>query len=712
MAFLVSPGVQVQEKDLTNIIPAVSTSIGAVAGLFEWGPALEVTSVSSESNLIDQFGYPKTSTVQGANNREDWYTAANFLSYSNNLQVVRLLPDGARNSASEPFLAETNKFTTVITSTPNGTPAFTVAYDGTNTVTFTPDDPTDLGSIAAGFFDAVVGAGVTGAVIDSDAIAGLVDPTVLYEAGALTLPASQTVNGVDFTFFSNEELDTGSTNSTSASIKNLDDFLIEESTLVNGSVYARYPGKLGDAIGVVIVDSGIADSDFDNTPVIGDSTTLANIFDEKPGSSVWANNSYGDLKDEVHVVVFTTSNEITGNTNEILETYEYLSKAKNGKTADNAPNYYVDVINSASKWIHIRNEQTAATNGVVPYVAGTKHAIGDKILSQSTDTFSSLLTNFGVSGVRKYNLSGGGDGALVTDQDYIEAYELFSDVERIEVNLLISGCQGIRNGQTSKVVQKYVIELAERRKDCIAFVSPSYAAAVTAPTAAKIVDYFNNSTDGFNSSSYAVFDSGWKRQYDRYNDEYFWIPLNADIAGLSARTDYTNEAWYSPAGLNRGFIRNVVKLSFNPSQTDRDIIYPKRINPVVTLRGQGTVLYGDKTALSRPSAFDRINVRRLFIVLEKAIATAARYQLFEFNDDITRRIFINAVEPFLGDVKNKRGLTDFKVVCDESNNTGEVIDQNRFVADIYIKPTRSINFITLSFSAVRTGVSFSEATGA
>ena len=287
----------------------------------------------------------------------------------------------------------------------------------------------------------------------------------------------------------------------------------------------------------------------------------------------------------------------------------------------------------------------------------------------------------------------------------MRAWDIFNDVEVVDVNLLITG-------DASVTVQKYVIDIAETRKDCVAFVSPGYDAAVINPTADTIVDYFNNSTTGFNSSSYAVFDSAWKRQYDRHNDEYFWIPLNSDIAGLCARSDYNAEAWFSPAGLNRGFIRNVVKLSYNPNQAGRDRLYTNRVNPVVTFRGQGTLLYGDKTALSRPSAFDRINVRRLFITLQKAISTASKYQLFEFNDDITRRLFVNAVEPYLADIKSRRGITDFRVVCDTSNNTGEVIDSNRFVADIYIKPNRSINFIRLNFAAVRSGVSFSEILGA
>ena len=706
MAFLVSPGVQVKERDLTNIIPAVSTSIGGFAGVAEWGPALEATTVSSEADLIAQFGYPRLSSVAGSNTRSDWYAAANFLGYANNLQFVRVLPDGARNAASESVIADTNSISAVLTGTAPSTPAaMTVAYDGTTTVTFTPAIGSSLDAIANAFDAALKTAGITGVSIDSEGIPLITDPTILYSSSGIDLPATQTVSGVTFSFFQNTELEADVIATTSASIKNLNDFLIEQTTLVNGSVYARYPGKLGNSIGIMLVDALIDDSDFQNTVVIGDATTLKDIFNTIPKTSVWAETAFGSaMADEMHVVVYTTDTQITGNSNEILETYAYVSKAKNAKTADGAQNYYVDVINTASKWIYIRNEETAAQNPVVPYAAGTKSVIG-KVLSGSSEfPFAQLLTNIGLAGIRKHQMNGGSNGTVVTDANYMAAYDIMQDVETVDVSLLITG-------ERSKTVQKYVIEIANTRKDCIAFVSPDYTSAVTAPTAKKITEYFNNSVDGFNSTSYAVFDSGWKRQYDRYNDEYFWAPLNADIAGLSARTDYTNEAWYSPAGLNRGFIKNVVKLSFNPTQTDRDTLYPLRVNPVVTLRGQGTLLYGDKTALSRPSAFDRINVRRLFIVLQKAIATAAKYQLFEFNDDLTRRLFVNAVEPFLADIKSKRGLTDFKVVCDGSNNTGEVVDGNRFVADIYIKPTRSINFITLNFTAVRTGVAFSEVAG-
>ena len=602
MAFLVSPGVQVVEKDLTNIIPAVATAIGGYAGVFEWGPVLEHSTVSSEADLISKFGYPKISANAQSNSRDDWYAVANFLAYSNACQVVRILPEGARNAVSE---------------------------------------------------------------LDAD---------------------SDTYNY--------------------ASIKNYDDFLTESSSLINGSVYARYPGALGNGLGVLIVDASINDSDWENTQFIPSNTSrLVDLFDAKPGSSVWATTNHGDVEDEVHVVIYTTDPTITGTAGEILESYAFLSKAKNGKTADGGVNWYVEAVNSASKWVYLLNEETAATNGVNGDL--NSNSIGATLTAVAEDTFDTFASNVAGtdSGVRRYALAYGTDGTSVTNSNIATGYDVLSDVEVVDVSLLITGSH-------QKTIAKYVIEIGETRKDCVTFVSPDLASAVTSPSSTDIVDYFNNSTDGFNSTSYAFFDSGWKRQYDRYNDEYFWIPLNPDMAGLVARTEATNDAWWSPAGLNRGYIKNVVKLSFNPNQTERDELYKNRVNPVVTMRGQGTLLFGDKTALSRPSAFDRINVRRLFIVLEKAIATAAKYQLFEFNDDFTRRLFVNAVEPFLADVKTRRGVTDFKVVCDESNNTGEVIDGNRFVADIYIKPSRSINFITLNFIAVRTGVSFNEVVGA
>ena len=699
MAFLVSPGVEVKEKDLTNIIPAVASSIGGFAGLFEWGPCDEVTTVASEKDLVAQFGYPRISTNAGSNNRLDWYSAANFLAYSNNLQVVRVLTDGARNSASEPDTIPVGAITIVVSGTPSTTNTVAVPYNGTTTVNVTYAGTDTALTIATKLGAALTTAGVTGVIVD--------DFSVTYPAAGVTLPVATTLDSVAYSYSTAEMVneDDANTFMTSASIRNNNDFLTEYTSLQNGSVYARFPGKMGNSIGVVIIDAGMNDSDFANTPIFG-TVKAGDLFDDRPETSVWGEDNHNaSLNDEVHVVVYTTDTSITGNQNEVLESYAFLSKAKNGKDGNAGPNYYVDVINNASKWIHILNEESAAASGAVVSSGTNTVTIGSSLRTTETAGFKTMVSNINVNGVRRYELNGGKDGATVADANYTKAYGMFKDVETVDVSLLITGSR-------SKTVQKYAIEVAEGRKDCMAFVSPDYASAVTNPSAAKIVNYFNNSTDGFNSTSYAVFDSGWKRQYDRYNDDYFWIPLNADIAGVTARTDLTNDPWWSPAGLNRGFIKNVVKLSFNPDQTARDTLYPKRVNPVVTFRGEGTLLYGDKTALKRPSAFDRINVRRLFIVLEKAVATASKYQLFEFNDDFTRRSFINAVEPFLADVRTRRGLYDFKVVCDESNNTGEVIDNNRFVADIYIKPARSINYITLNFVAVRSGVSFNEVVGA
>lgn len=593
MAFLVSPGVQIKETDLTNIIPAVATSIGGFAGNFEWGPVDEVTTVSSEQSLIDQFGYPKATTAYS--NRVDWYSAANFLAYANNLQLVRVVGTASYNAS---------------------------------------------------------------AGADSD--------------GAVAQPYDS-----------------------DAQIKNALDFSSDSSSLTH-TVYAKYPGTRGNGIGVVLIDAKIDSDSFQTTALFGNEKA-SGLFDTAPATSDWGIKYDSDLKDEVHVVVYTTDETVTGTANEVLETFSYLSKAKNALNNDNGSNYFVDVVNNNSQWIWL-----------------TKNINVDGDSDASALTIGNSLSSLGVgerfkfiggatvatNGITTFDLQGGTDVAA-TDGNKTAGYDLLGDPDQVDVNLLITGGH-------SKTVAKYVIGKAETRKDALAFCSPDTASAVTNPTAKKITNYYSD----FNSTSYAVFDSAHKRQYDRYNDEYFNIPMNADTAGVTARAEFLNDAWFSPAGLNRGFYRNVVKLTYNPDQADRDELYKNRVNPVVTFRGQGTLLYGDKTALSRPSAFDRINVRRLFIVLEKAIATAAKFQLFEFNDDFTRANFVAAVEPFLADVKSRRGMTDFRVVCDTSNNTPAVIDGNRFVADIFIKPSRSINFITLNFVAVRTGVSFEEVAGA
>ena len=317
---------------------------------------------------------------------------------------------------------------------------------------------------------------------------------------------------------------------------------------------------------------------------------------------------------------------------------------------------------------------------------------------------ASGLTFTNVTAVSEVSLANGGDGTAATTAQKLTAYTKFQDAETVEVSLIMAG-----NGDATHIDN--LITIAENRKDAVVFASPERSDVVNIADdntqKNNVVSFFN----GIRSTSYAVFDSGYKYTYDRYNDVYRYVPLNGDIAGLTARTDLIADSWFSPAGLNRGIVRGAVKIAFNPTKAQRDELYRARVNPVATFPGQGTVLFGDKTGLTAPSAFDRINVRRLFITLEKAIATASKFQLFEFNDEFTRANFRNIVEPFLREVQGRRGITDFLVVCDETNNTGEVVDRNEFIAEIFVKPARSINFITLQFIATRTGVSFDEVAG-
>jgi phage tail sheath protein FI len=407
-------------------------------------------------------------------------------------------------------------------------------------------------------------------------------------------------------------------------------------------------------------------------------------FDTAPGTSPYA-ASVGGSGDEVHIIVIDEDGLWTGTAGTILEKFSNLSKASDGKKSDGTNNYYKDAINARSEYIWWMDHPTTVTGSAVwgSTAAGS--------------TFKTLTA------VQNVSLSGGTDDLALTDGEKQSAFSLFANAELFDVSLIMLG-------KASATVAQHVIGICESRLDCIALISPENTSTgdiIIGATSTEI-GYITGYRDALSSTSYAVMDSGYKYQYDRYNDKYRYVPLNGDVGGLCARADFTNDPWFSPGGLNRGQIKNVVRLAVNPNKTQRDTLYKKGVNPVVTFPGEGTVLFGDKTLLAKPSAFDRINVRRLFIVMEKAIATSAKFQLFEFNDSFTRAQFKNLVEPFLRDVQGRRGITDFVVKCDESNNTGEVIDRNEFVADIFVKPNRSINFITLNFVAARSAINFSE----
>ena len=453
-------------------------------------------------------------------------------------------------------------------------------------------------------------------------------------------------------------------------------------------VAARHPGTLGNSIKVAYLPAGNASA--------FSTWAYASYFNSAPGTSLYA-SSHGAANDEIHIAVIDTTGLIaTGGTpagtnaaGSVLETFPNLSVASDARNSDGSTNFYVDVLASRSNYIRWLSHPANTTNWGASAVNGvTFNGVG----GLSSDVANGTTMS-------------GGTYVAATDANKQVAWDKLKNADEVDVSLLITG-------DASGTLAQYVIDnIAEYRKDCVAFISPASANVVNNPSGEVTAITTQKNTNINRSSSYAVFDSAWKYMFDKYNNVYRWIPLNGDIAGLCVRTDSTRDPWFSPAGFNRGQIKNVVKLSWNPNKTNRDDLYKIGVNPVVSFPGEGTVLFGDKTMLTKPSAFDRINVRRLFIVLEKAIATAAKYSLFEFNDEFTRSQFVSLLDPFLRDVQGRRGIYDYRVVCDETNNTPEVIDRNEFVGDIYIKPARSINFIQLNFVAVRTGVSFDEIVG-
>lgn len=459
-------------------------------------------------------------------------------------------------------------------------------------------------------------------------------------------------------------------------IKNRDDYELNYLDLSAGAnvgmFAAKYAGELGNSIKVSYWSSA-------NSTAFS-SWTYAEEFPTVTGTSDYA-STRGGANDEIHIIVVDEKAKFSSVANTVLEKFSYLSVASDATNDDGSSKYYVDVLNDQSEYIYAMNHPTDATGW------GGVAANTDFAGSANSGTVTTLT---------------GGTDAAVTDADRIVGYDKFANPEEVDVSLVVTG-----NASTTLIAS--IKTLVETRKDCVGFISPDRDDCLNnADSEATDIIAKRNSVG---SSSYLVMDSGWSYQFDKYNNVYRWVPLNGHIAGLCVRTDFERDPWFSPAGFNRGQLRNVIKLAWYPTKSERDDLYKNGINPVNSFPGEGIVLFGDKTLLAKPSAFDRINVRRLFIVLEKAIARAAKYSLFEFNDAFTRAQFVALVEPYLRDVQGRRGIFDFRVVCDETNNTGEVIDRNEFVGDIYIKPARSINFIQLNFIAVRTGVAFEEIVG-
>jgi hypothetical protein len=696
MPFQVSPGVNVSEIDLTTVVPAVSTTEGALAGVFRWGPVGQRVLVDSEANLTARFGKPTNF------NAETFFTAANFLAYGNKLYVVR-----AANTTAD---ATTNT-AGVLHVVRNAVANVAAISDMNSFIVKNEDDYTvklDDGTFTADL-DAMYIAKCPGDLGNSLKIS-VCDSSTAYQSAANLDNGGAALNVA----ISNVSINVGQSNV----VVNIG---VGAGVIANATTYATTLVNsitVGDFIEIGNTSIGVQYMKVESVSAVSNTSTVAtftittedtfglavdyisstdglkrhweffNSVDKAPGQSTYQASFGTDVVDELHVVISDEDGKFTGTPGAIVEVFRGLSRATDAKTEDGATNYYRDVINQTSNYLWHANPRTGATSTVASGLAAT-----------TTTTPMTLSMQGGTDGLDESNT------ALST---IISGYDLFASAEDVDVSLVLTGKS--RNGAGGEQLANYLIDnIAESRKDCVVFISPPREDTVN--NAGSESDDIVGFRNVLRSTSYAMIDSGYKYQYDKYNDVYRWVPLNGDVAGLCVRTDEVRDAWFSPAGFNRGQVKNIVKLAFNPSKAHRDILYKAGVNPVVTFPGQGTVLYGDKTLLAKPSAFDRINVRRLFIVLEKAIATATKFTLFEFNDDFTRAQFRNLVEPFLRDVQGRRGIYDFKVVCDTTNNTGEVIDRNEFIGDIYIKPAKSINFIQLNFVAVRTGVEFSEVVG-
>ena len=732
MGFQVSPGVNVTEIDLTTIVPAVSTTEAAFAGHFRWGPVELANLVSSEEELVNTYGKPD------GTNFETFFTAANFLAYGNKLYVSRATATTALNAT-----VLQNPATAVNSSNTSHTIRIKNEEHYDNDVTV----PADASFLAR--YPGSLGNSLKISVCDSS---GAFESTV-----SNTMAAGDTAK-VEISVGNTELVitaqDTKASFTTTSNVT-VAEYLLAQNTCANiassfavgdvirlGNSSIGFTEKRVQAIGSTTTSGALTNSDADTQFTATANITLetkyalstdftANLqatsitrkwqfaqnFEKAPGTSLWCNNvaNTADASDELHIVIQDEDGAISGVRGSILESYSNLSRASDAKNESGESIYYYDVLHNQSRWVYNGGKKVRPDSETQNSTAGYANTGVNLSNSAVTNTvpYSRSFTigrDGGTANVTSHQLTGesdSGEGNVAIGQ-LTTAFDKFKNAEEIDISLVLQG--KARGGTHGHQLANYLIDnIAEPRKDCIVIASPAKGDIINnfGDEAANTVDYRNALT----SSSYGVLDGGYKYQYDRYNDVYRYVPYNGDIAGLIVRTDNLRDPWYSPAGFNRGILKNVIKNPYNPDKADRDILYKNGVNPIVTFPGQGTIMFGDKTLLARPSAFDRINVRRLFIVLEKAIATAAKFTLFEFNDEFTRAQFRNLVEPFLRDVQGRRGIFDFKVVCDETNNTGEVIDRNEFVGDIYIKPARSINFIQLNFIAVRTNVEFSEVVG-
>ena len=715
---LASPGLVVREVDLTiGRVDTSTTKAGAIVAPFQKGPVNEPTTIENEQDLIDNFGEP----LDIDKHYEYWLTASSYLSYGGILSVVRSDDDDLKNATDDgsPEIKilssqDYNNKGYDLNHLSNSIVAARNPGSWANGIKVAIIDGKADQQIVAGITTLTVGIGVTQAVPTGTVLPGVGTTTVLdgYFKGIITEVSGATI-GVKFV-----------AHVSAAGIETSKDYQPGGVYEFNSGVISY--GMSANTGGGSTTTAGTPIDWFDQQSItLSNSTVKWNTLAERPGTSSYA-TARSSRHDEVHVVVIDDTGEVTGNAGTVLEKHLGLSKAKDAEFSAGSPSYWRKYLYNNSNQIFGMGGPTAASSGITTtsfefggFTRETDNAWDQD--AQGITYAGSGVTTLTLTGGKNYNGMTGIQtaGAMNASVGGITSgYDLFENKEEFDVDFLIMGSANYPQHEAQAIANK-LISIAELRKDVVAFISPYRGAFLndsavgtgTLNSAADITDNVVGYYAPITSSSYAVFDSGYKYMFDRFSDTFRYVPLNGDIAGTCARNDINNFPWFSPAGTARGGILNAVKLAYTPNQTQRDVLYGNRINPVIFSPGAGIVLFGDKTGFGKASAFDRINVRRLFIFLEEAISAAARDQLFEFNDEITRTNFVNIVEPFLRDVQSKRGVTDFLLVCDETNNTPDVIDRNEFVADIFLKPSRSINFIGLTFVATRTGVSFSEVVG-
>ena len=715
---LVSPGVKVREVDLTiGNITGANEQVGAIAGPFEKGPVEVPQLIESEQDLLKTFGQPGINTTSTMAS-DYWLSASSYLSYGGVLRVVRADDDNMKNATAgtavkiksyEDYNDNQADPTTWTIAAKNpgswGNNLKVCAIDGRADQIITINQATVAGLVGVGVTQSLTGrkiAKADGTVADASG----------YLRGVITGIGATNQFFIKVTDIVTNDGSTYTSESVEYAEGSINEFRAGGIRLINTS------GADADVTGVdnghTLESGDILDWYDEQTLGLTNSKVYWKSIAEKPSTSEFASQR-SSRNDEIHYVVVDDDGSLTGTSGNIVEKHLNLSKAKDGVISPSQNIYYRDYIANVSQYIFAgaqpADSLTAAT-GLTQVGTGKGWTLSDEG-NWTTNAQGQIYAGVGAT---HYSLTGGLDyngkenNFEVTLAGIIDAYEVFKNVAEYDINFLIMGPSAANADETSAKARK-LIAIAQERKDCIACISPHRSEVVgisdSDTQTTNIIKFF----DPLPSSSYAVFDSGYKYVYDRFKNEFKYVPLNADIAGLMARTSIDQFSWFSPAGAARGSINGAVKLAYNPSKTQRDQIYPKRINPVIASPGAGIILFGDKTGLGYASAFDRINVRRLFLTIESTIERAARDQLFEFNDIITRSSFLNVVDPYLRDVKAKRGITDYVVICDETNNTPDIIDSNQFRADIFVKPNRSINFIGLTFVATRTGVSFEEVVG-